>query len=162
MTDPVRSGDPAELERIRDELADSRRVEAELLREVAERDRELDRQRQDYTKLSDRAAADREAIGALQAEVAQLNTTSWQLFNALRQRLIALSGGQGSFANRALRKALRTALAARHGRQPPPPIEFPEFPAPEVSLVIPLYSRADLTREALESIRDETPACPMR
>ena len=160
MTDPGRSGDPVELERVRAELADSRRAEAELLREVAERERELDRQRQDYTKLSDRAAADREAIGALQAQVAQVNTTSWQLFNALRQRLIALSGGQGSFGNRAVRKALRTALAARHGRQQPPPIELPEFSAPEVSLVISLYSRADLTREALESIRDETHRVP--
>jgi GT2 family glycosyltransferase len=160
LTDSGRSGDPVELERVRTELAERRRLEAELLREVAERDLELDRQRQDYTKLSDRAAADREAIGALRAEVAQLNTTSWQLFNALRQRLIALSGGQGSFGNRAVRKALRTAQAARHGRHPPPPIVLPEFSEPEVSLVMPLYSRADLTREALESICDETHRVP--
>jgi GT2 family glycosyltransferase len=50
-------------------------------------------------------------------------------------------------------------VLASHGRsrRGSGPIELPHFTDPDVSIVIPLYAHAELTRAALETIREHTP-----
>jgi GT2 family glycosyltransferase/SAM-dependent methyltransferase len=98
----------------------------------------------------------------------------WQAFQRVRGRVFSSIGGETSLFARGLRFSLR--LAGRvMGRRPTTPsleqvreqealdalgqsIELPTFDQPRVSLVIPLFAAADLTRRCLETIRDNTMA----
>ena len=101
-------------------------------------------------------------------------SVTWQTFQRVRGRVFSSIGGETSLFARGLRFSLR--LAGRViSRQPAPPsveqvreqealvalahsIELPTFEQPRVSLVIPLFAAADLTRRCLETIRDNTMA----
>jgi GT2 family glycosyltransferase/SAM-dependent methyltransferase len=95
----------------------------------------------------------------------------WQLFQKIRGRLFLALGGEASFTVRALRKSLRLLGRATSRRRPAGEaagpavpggerISLPDFAEPRVSLVVPLYSGAGLTRRCLETIRDNTKAPP--
>ncbi len=96
-------------------------------------------------------------------------SVTWQTLQRIRGRLFSTLGGEHSLAVRALRLALRVLgrrLSRSGGVGSPPvqtparpegePISLPEFAHPRVSLIIPLYSGAGLTRRCLETIRDHT------
>jgi GT2 family glycosyltransferase/SAM-dependent methyltransferase len=101
-------------------------------------------------------------------------SVTWQTFQRVRGRVFSSIGGETSLFARGLRFSLR--LAGRViSRQPAPPslewvqeqealdalaqsIELPTFDQPRVSLVVPLFAAADLTRRCLETIRDNTMA----
>ncbi|HWG08545.1 MAG TPA: glycosyltransferase [Solirubrobacteraceae bacterium] len=95
-------------------------------------------------------------------------SVTWQAFQRVRGRLFSLLGGERSLAVRALRLSLRglgrflrgsgdhAGPAAEMQGPAGEPIVLPEFAHPHVSLVIPLYSGAALTRRCLETIRDHT------
>lgn len=95
-------------------------------------------------------------------------SVTWQTFQNVRGRLFGVLGGEGSLAVRGLRLGLRGIGRAIRRRGPvgagvsaaPAPtgerIRLPQFSEPRVSLVIPLYSGAGLTRRCLETIRDHT------
>jgi GT2 family glycosyltransferase/SAM-dependent methyltransferase len=101
-------------------------------------------------------------------------SVTWQTFQRVRGRVFSSIGGETSLFARGLRFSLR--LAGRvTGRRPASPsleqvreqedldalaqsIELPTFDQPRVSLVIPLFAAADLTRRCLETIRDNTMA----
>jgi O-antigen biosynthesis protein len=97
-------------------------------------------------------------------------SVTWQVFQKLRGRLFH-TVGESSLAVRALRLTLRfagrlmrkrsAAVDTGSGGEPSSrptgePIHLPEFTDPQVSLIIPLYSGAGLTRRCLETIRDHT------
>lgn len=131
------------------------RRDRELRRTIGDRELEIERDRQRIDALAADAAEDRETIATLRA---QGSTVSWELFDPMRRRAIALLGGDRSIATRAVRRALRpmTAAARRSRAAAAAPIELPEFAGPQVSIVIPVHSGAGLTRHCLESIRDNT------
>ncbi len=101
-------------------------------------------------------------------------SVTWQTFQRVRGRVFSSIGGETSLLARGLRFSLR--LAGRvTSRRPVPPspeqvqeqeeldalaqsIELPTFDQPRVSLVVPLFAAADLTRRCLETIRDNTMA----
>jgi O-antigen biosynthesis protein len=101
-------------------------------------------------------------------------SVTWQTFQRVRGRVFSSIGGETSLLARGLRFSLR--LAGRViSRRPAAPsleqiqeaesldalahsIELPIFDQPRVSLVIPLFAAADLTRRCLETIRDNTMA----
>jgi GT2 family glycosyltransferase/glycosyltransferase involved in cell wall biosynthesis len=122
-----------------------------------------------------RAARDANTIATLDARLRRVDeSVTWQLFQRVRARAFAVLGGEESRAVYLLQGALRRlgrVLLRRGARSPigrapsrlvraprglPGPIDFPEASAPHVSIVIPLYSRADLTEAALRSILNQT------
>ncbi|HEX4114942.1 MAG TPA: glycosyltransferase [Solirubrobacteraceae bacterium] len=101
-------------------------------------------------------------------------SVTWQAFQRIRGRLYGAIGDTSLLA-RTLRFSLRLAgrlLIKRSKSQASPAAEgtgvgqdqvseldlisLPEYENPKVSLIVPLYARADLTRACLESIRDNT------
>jgi O-antigen biosynthesis protein len=162
--------------------AETRQIErqAEELRE------ELDRRtalmnvaREEAAGLRARAAHDAHTISTLDAALNDASrrlkkvegSVTWQLFQRVRGRLFGLLGGERSRAVLALQSVLRLvgrrlrsdgeqgsagALGGRRRRPGKGPIELPPVDSPDVSLVIPLYAHAELTRAALESIRENT------
>ncbi len=102
-------------------------------------------------------------------------SVTWQAFQRARGRLYGAIGEKSLLA-RTLRLSLRIAGRMLIKRPSPPRcrpsprvrtqttprspdvpvISLPEYENPKVSLIIPLYARADLTRACLESIRDNT------
>ncbi|HEV7528636.1 MAG TPA: glycosyltransferase [Solirubrobacteraceae bacterium] len=166
-----READFAEREVARD--AQVRTLDAELAQrdeQIAYQVGELMRSR---TRISEMEAGLVDAHGQLEharrftSEVEA--SITWQTFQKVRGRLFVSLGGERSLPARALRLGLRFAgrLMARRGTQLAPAasqaaapmgerIVFPQFARPRVSLVIPLYSGAGLTRRALETIRDHT------
>jgi O-antigen biosynthesis protein len=102
-------------------------------------------------------------------------SVTWQAFQRARGRLYDAIGEKSLLA-RTLRLSLRFAgriliKGPKPAAVPPesegqsadhtplsdvPVISLPEYENPKVSLIIPLYARADLTRACLESIRDNT------
>ena len=99
---------------------------------------------------------------------------TWQTFQRVRGRVFSSIGGETSLFARGLRFSLRLAGRVISRQQAPPSleqvqeqealdvlaqiIELPTFDQPRVSLVIPLFAAADLTRRCLETIRDNTMA----
>ena len=101
-------------------------------------------------------------------------SVTWQTFQRVRGHVFSSIGGESSLLARGLRFSLR--LGGRViSRQPAAlspeqiqeqealdalaqSIELPSFDQPRVSLVIPLFAAADLTRRCLETIRDNTMA----
>ena len=101
-------------------------------------------------------------------------SVTWQTFQRVRGRVFMSIGGEASLFSRGLRFSLRLAGRVISKRSAPPSleqvqgqealddlaqiIELPTFDQPRVSLVIPLFAAADLTRRCLETIRDNTMA----
>ncbi len=97
-------------------------------------------------------------------------SVTWQTFQKLRGRLYRSIGGERSLIARMLGASLRLigrrlikrppALPTTAGETPKPNapdiIQLPEHETPEVSLIIPLYAHAELTRACLCSIREHT------
>ena len=140
----------------------------------------LDLRRQ-LSALRRERGGDEELIGYLEVELTKASafvmsvnrSVVWRAFQRLRGEVFRLAGGEDSRRVRALQWTLR-AIAGRRGPGAPredvaaaappvagatvagPTIEFPVFEQPDVSIVIPAYSRADLTRRCLESILENT------
>lgn len=157
------------------DAAERRRVDA-LAQRIAAQDEELVRTEQMLASTRQAAEALRAQADTAKAGLAAerlagrrvAESVTWQTFQRLRGRLYRALGGERSRRARLLGALLRS-LGRRMNRrrvsapEPAPPadepaeiIEFPEYARPVVSLVIPLYSRADLTRRCLRSIRDNT------
>ena len=129
---------------------------------------------------SEKAEAERKEIDKLAARVAtlesELDTTrralarvegsvTWHLFMSVRTKMFGALGGEGSRRTHAMQRALRIVGRAFLRGGPRPflatgsdefAVAFPEFDHPEVSIVIPVYSGAELTKACLHSIRDKT------
>ncbi len=168
----------ARLLRERD-AAEHRRIE-ELRQELRTQDKELARTEEALASTRQAAEALLVQLDSIQQELEAerqagrrvAESVTWQAFQKLRGRVYRTLGGVGSRRSRLLGAALRLVgrqMGSRRGldRAPvlataPEPdqaveiIEFPDYERPTVSLVIPLYSRADLTRACLRSIRDNT------
>jgi O-antigen biosynthesis protein len=145
--------------------------------ELAERDERIGYQHDELMRSRTRISEMEAGLVDLHAHLQQaIQLTShvhasitWQTFQKVRGRLFQSLGGERSLAVRGLRLALRLTaklLVRRRAHAPlsvelpPAPageqINLPEFARPLVSLVIPLYSGAGLTRRCLETIRDHT------
>jgi GT2 family glycosyltransferase/SAM-dependent methyltransferase len=152
-----------------------RDLDARMLDELGQRDRDIVQRQDDIVELRGKIAQLNEGLRALEAELAaarQLNrrteeSVTWQTFQKLRARLYGALG-ESSLLARLLGVSLRMAGRVLARRPPPPPapateedagvepISLPEYEHPKVSLVIPLYAHAELTRACLESIREHT------
>jgi GT2 family glycosyltransferase/SAM-dependent methyltransferase/glycosyltransferase involved in cell wall biosynthesis len=166
-----READFAERETERDAQLvqrDTRLAERDEL--IAYQDGELTRGR---TRISELEAG----LVALHAQLEQArrlaarveSSVTWQTFQRVRGRLFQSLGGESAPAVRALRLSLRivgrllrgpsgagVGVPAAPERPAGEQIHLPEFARPRVSLIIPLYSGAGLTRRCLETIRDHT------
>jgi GT2 family glycosyltransferase len=157
-----------------------RRRTEDLRRELAERTAELDAQLQEMETLRARTAADAHTISSLDAALnaaakryARIEgSVTWQLFQRTRRRVFALLGGEDSRGVQTLQSTLRyvgrrlrtdgaiapgtASLPESRPRTRGGSITFAEVEDPTVSIVIPIYAHPELTRAALESIRDHT------
>jgi GT2 family glycosyltransferase/2-polyprenyl-3-methyl-5-hydroxy-6-metoxy-1,4-benzoquinol methylase/glycosyltransferase involved in cell wall biosynthesis len=159
-------------------------AQAELERRAAELEAltaKLQAREREHQRLRARAAHDAHTISSLDAALNAANhklrrvegSVTWQLIQRIRGRLFALLGGEDSPAVDRLQRSLRylgrklrmdtaggvggrPAGLRRRARRELGPITLPSAAAPEVSIVIPLYAQADLTRAALQTIRDCT------
>ena len=143
----------SQVSRLEGELAERERAQHDLSRRVADRELEVKLDRLRIDELTVDAAQSAAALAALEAQGSQV---SWRLFYAARAKAVAALGGERSIRTRLVRRTLRIAAGARRARRPPATIDLPVFPEPQVSLVIPLYSAAELTRGCLQAIRDNT------
>lgn len=165
---------------------DARRVHdlAQLERDVAQRQDEIVELRREVASREDGIALAEAGIASVQAELAaarQINrrteeSVTWQAFQRLSGRIYATIG-DASLLARTLRLSLRVAgrgLVKRHSSASPPSeeqdahdlgqaddavpdvITMPEYEDPKVSLIIPVYAHAELTRACLQSILDNT------
>ncbi len=138
------------------------------------------REEQIHQEQQRRAALEVELDGSRELHRRMEESVSWRTFEQLRGRVYDTIG-ESSLLARALRMLLRAfgrvALSppqaspgpvsepgAPEEAQPeliaeaaqPELIEFSEYPNPAVSLIIPVYEGAELTKACLESIRDRT------
>ena len=143
----------SQLSRLEGELAERELADRDLSRRLADRELEVKLDRVRIDELTADAAQSGAALAELEAQGSQV---SWRLFYSARAKAVAALGGERSIRTRLVRRALRIAAAARRARRPPAAIDLPAFPEPQVSLVIPLYSAAELTRGCLQAIRDNT------
>lgn len=163
------------LERERAEHAElARRLKARLQDELGQRDQDIVQRQDDIVRLKGQIGGLRGQIGSLEVEIAaarQLNrrteeSVTWQAFQKARGRLYGALGDKSLLA-RTLRLSLRLAgrMVIKKRPQPVPEadeeatvetIAMPEYENPKVSLIIPLYAHAELTRACLHSIRDLT------
>jgi GT2 family glycosyltransferase/SAM-dependent methyltransferase/glycosyltransferase involved in cell wall biosynthesis len=150
--------------------------------EIVQRDRDLERRGADILALEADCEGLGEQLDSLAAELdaaKQLNrraeeSVTWQTFQKARGRLYGAIG-ESSLRARLLRACLRLAgrlLIKRRGQPPLPSsdsvpsqaareadvelISMPEYENPLVSLILPVYAHAQLTRACLESIRYHT------
>ncbi len=145
--------------------------------QLAERDERIAYQQGELTRSRTRISEMEAGLVDVHAQLEQARrfadrveaSITWQTFQRVRGRLFASLGGESSLVTRALRLGLRVAgrLLTRRGAEPAgvgahsgaptgERIVLPQFARPRVSLVIPLYSGAGLTRRALETIRDHS------
>lgn len=127
------------------------------------------------TREGDVALREAELVAARNLNRRTEESVTWQAFLRARGRLYGAIGEKSllartlrlllRFAGRMLIKRPRPAAVSSESEgqdadHPPSPdvpvISLPEYENPKVSLIIPLYARADLTRACLESIRDNT------
>ncbi len=157
-----------------------RERETQLTEEIRQRDQDIVVGRERIVQLSGQLAVRDSEIAAREAELVaarNLNrrteeSVTWQAFQRARGRLYGALG-ETSLLARTLRLSLRLAgrvvikkpkpaakpdghVDAADGAARVPEISLPEYENPKVSLIIPLYARADLTKACLESIRDNT------
>jgi len=174
----------AEAERLRIEVARARaQVEdtrTEYARDLAEHsaatraqrehaDAQTARVRRHFEGEIARLGDQQEENTRLRARVRRTDeSVTWRAFEAARARLHGAIGGENSGLAQAVSLCIRLAgrrLARRDPlpppapRPPPPPpprITFPSFTAPQVSLLIAIHARADLTERCLASILAHT------
>jgi GT2 family glycosyltransferase/SAM-dependent methyltransferase/glycosyltransferase involved in cell wall biosynthesis len=162
-----------------------RERDARVNEELSQRDRDILRGQEDIAQLRAELASRDAELASREIELAaarQLNrrteeSVTWQAFQRLRGRVYAAIGERSLLA-RALRLSLRlagkrlvkrsTSISSSSGpdqdRHPAVSvaeedagwISMPEYENPKVSLIIPLYAHAELTRACLTSIRDNT------
>ena len=124
-------------------------------------------------RASDLVSRDAELAAARTLNRRTEESVTWQAFQRVRGRLYSAIGDTSLLA-RTLRLSLRLAGgllikrskpqasstegtgAGQHSVSELDLISLPEYENPKVSLIVPLYARADLTRACLESIRDNT------
>jgi O-antigen biosynthesis protein len=182
----VRAAEGAATDRVTERmLAEVGRIREELERQhqqLAARTAELQARTDEAERLRARTAHDAHTISALDAGLNAANhklrridgSVTWQLFQRTRGRAFSLLGGEDSRVVGALQASLRYVgrrlrTAGAGGTGAPPslrrssstrrqlgPIEFQRSDQPTVSIVMPLYAHAELTRSALESILDNT------
>jgi GT2 family glycosyltransferase/glycosyltransferase involved in cell wall biosynthesis/SAM-dependent methyltransferase len=133
--------------------------------DIEARDREIDQLREDV-------AAARFELGAAKDLTARVEqSVTWQAFQKARGSLYGAIGGEGSLLARLLSWSIRLAgsivsvtsanrPAAPVEEPPPESIEFPQRERPEVSLVLLVHARADLTERCLATIRTYTTTVP--
>ena len=157
-------------------LADAQHSEASLRSELEQRDSDLARQYQAVERREQALAAMRARLTELEQQLhaAQLSnrrveeSVTWQAFQQLRGRVYGAIGERSMLAT-ALHAGLRLSGRLWTGRgrgTPAAAVPQPSAAAealdmhsadhPEVSLIIPLYARADLTTACLNAIRDHT------
>jgi O-antigen biosynthesis protein len=154
-----------------------RRLKARLQEELGQRDHEIGLRQDDVIRLREQIAGLNSEIDLLAGEVVaarELNrgieeSVTWQIFQKAKGRLYGALGERSLFT-RALSLSLRVAGRALIKKPPWPvlePIEatedatveviaMPEYESPKVSLIVPLYAHAELTRACLHSIREHT------
>lgn len=163
---------PEERTEILERLAELQAREAELAREVARRDVELIAAKRQLRDLRGSfVSLEQEYASSLQLARKVQESVTWNAFQSIRARLFAVAGGEDSRGVRAIQSTLRRLggrADARQLRRAPRPtgrqpaslrsrrLEFPECQNPDVSIVIPVYRRSDLTRRCLASILDHT------
>lgn len=160
-----------------------RERDASTSEELAQRDRDIERGQDDLLQMRTELVAREAEIVSRDAELVaarQLNrrteeSVTWQAFQRARGRLYGAIGETSLFAKSlrlSLRLAGRVLLKRPKAVQATPGVEdqgteasedmpitaiaMPEYEDPKVSLIIPLYARADLTRACLNSIRENT------
>lgn len=158
--------------------------DTQMSEELNQRDLDILRGQDDLLQLRAELVSRDAELVSRDAELAaarQLNrrteeSVTWQAFQRARGRLYSAIGETSLFA-RSLRLSLRLvgrvmikrpkpvgpATGADEGQHvgasedtPTTVISMPEYEDPKVSLIIPLYSRADLTLACLGSIRENT------
>jgi len=162
-----------------------REHEARLREEIGQRDRdiairgeEIERRDEEIERREEQGRELRELLASTQGELADakaLNrrieeSVTWSAFQKLRGRLYGTIG-EDSLLARTLGVCLRLAgrllirrppqasappEAVADGTDEPEVFELPDYNHPKVSLIIPVYARADLTKACLESIRRHT------
>jgi GT2 family glycosyltransferase/SAM-dependent methyltransferase/glycosyltransferase involved in cell wall biosynthesis len=143
--------------------------------EIEQRDRDIQRRGVEIADLHGdlQLLGDRRSLLEVElAEARQLNrrteeSVTWQMFQRARGRLYQALG-EHSLSARLLRSSLRLGGRLLGKRQPRPlplqesdgvqfePISMPVYDNPKVSLIIPVYAHAELTRACLKSIRRYT------
>jgi GT2 family glycosyltransferase/SAM-dependent methyltransferase len=171
----------AAINRAADERASAATTEAErrnqereqLQTALRERDTELAARRQRIAQLAEAGDRDAAAIRDLSAELvtAQRVTAEmsqsvmWKAYRRGRNKLFDLIGGDQSASVRLIQAGVRAVgraasespeLARVPDKRSWPSLELPDFREPKVSLVIPVYSGAELTLACLRSIVDNT------
>ncbi|HWD63809.1 MAG TPA: glycosyltransferase [Solirubrobacteraceae bacterium] len=148
----------------------------DLGRELARRDLDLLAARRHIEHLQQSLMALQQEYGrSIQVMRRVEESVTWNAFQRVRRRTFGLMGGEDSRRVQALQWTLR-ALA--RGRRPAgkrriavvpsasasvrgrPHLEFPSFATPQVSIVIPVFRRADLTRRCLFSILEHASDVP--
>lgn len=138
---------------------------------VRHRDGEITEARAQTLARENELATVRQELAKSQLFTRQVEESiTWQAFQRARGRLLGRLG-ESSRGVRSLQGMLRLAgrvMRSRASRVEVPPdaevvqqaigesIRLPTFERPTVSLIIPVYSGAELTRRCLESIRDYT------
>ena len=168
-----------ERQRMEDERV-IRERDLRLNEEIGQRDQDIEVGRERIVQLRGELAARDGELASREAELVaarNLNrrteeSVTWQAFQRARGRLYSAIGDESIMA-RSLRLSLRIAGRMVIKKQKPaslpdsqaggsqeitsaPEISLPEYENPKVSLIIPLYARADLTKACLESIGDNT------
>lgn len=141
--------------------------------ELIERDEQIGYQQKELLRTRSRMREMEAGLVELHAQLEDAQrftrrveaSVTWQTFQKIRGRVLHVIG-EGSIAARALRLALRLAGRLMGTRRaagveaPSAPtgeqVNLPEFTNPKVSLIVPVYSGARLTRRCLETIRDQT------
>jgi O-antigen biosynthesis protein len=151
--------------------------DSEMHEELSQRDRDIGLGQEMVVGLKGTVGELRGTLGLVEGELAQarqLNrrteeSVTWQAFQKARGRLYRAIG-ESSMFSKALRLSLRLAgrMLIKRPRQEPPSsisaeqapaveaISLPEYENPRVSLIVPLYAHAELTRACLRSIRENT------
>ncbi len=167
-----------ERERVaRGRIAESDAEIRRLAAEVATRDEYMRHRQHEITEIRSRLGESEATLAHLhhQLDDAQRFTrrveasVTWQFFQRIRSRLFSVIGEEspsaqalrtmlrlgGRVMNRRSRSAERE-IAVQDPKATEEPINLPIFEHPAVSLIIPLYSGAGLSRRCLETIRDHT------
>lgn len=153
------------------------RVRATEFGEALEvRDRDIERRGSDIRALNDDlnglqgrlVLLEEELVAAKQLNRRAEESVTWQMFQRARERLYRVLG-ERSWSARALGLSLRLVGRLTMRRRSPAElrptgddeqsvetISMPEYENPKVSLIIPVYAHAELTRACLESIRHHT------
>lgn len=157
-----------------------RERDARAKEELAQRDYDIARRQDEIVGLrAGLASADAELVAAIQLNRRFQESVTWQAFQRVRGRLYGAIG-EASLPARALRLSLRVAgrVLIKHPKPSLPTsvsgegqgagasatgevagvkvLSLPEYEDPKVSLIVPVYAHAELTRACLESIRDNT------